>query len=155
MSTGGFVFYGGLLFACLYLYFYSLLSKKIHFFDYALFLPALALGHGIGRLGCFMVGCCYGKICLQDCLFPRHPVQLYESFLLFVLGILLYFMEKRRKAMICVYCLSYGVGRFLLEFLRDDEIRGLYYGFSTSQYISLLIILLGLLLFWRGVGTVR
>lgn len=136
--------------------------------------PAIALGQSIGRVGCFAAGCDYGKAtglpwavtftseyAHQHVGVPLnvtlHPTQLYESgatFLLF--WILLGIYRKRRFTgqVFCSYLVLYGVTRFLLEFFRGDVGRGFVFGglLSTSQFISLLIVpvgLVGLIYFYR------
>ena len=136
-SGGGFVFYGGLTFALLYVFFHGTLWEKNSFPDNAIFLPALALGHAIGRVGCFLAGCCFG--------IAGHPVQLYEAALLLALAALLRAMvaKVRMLALGATYFIVYGIGRFVLEFLRADEVRGIYFGFSTSQYLSTILVAVG------------
>ena len=74
----------------------------------------------------------------------RFPVQLLESALLFALFFLLAALFRRgalRAKLLALYLAVYAVLRFLLEFLRGDAIRGVYFGLSTSQWISLAILL--------------
>lgn len=143
---GGFVFYGGLIAASLvsFIFFYL---KKIPWSYANIFIPALALGHGIGRIGCFLAGCCYGTYCelpwaIKLHGIERHPVQLYEALSLFVI---FYFLNRRVLArrtqnLWAWYFLAYPLLRFILEFFRGDSIRGIFaFGLSTSQWISLLI----------------
>ena len=141
---GGFVFYGGVILGIAFVFlatsFFKLISKHER---YKMIVP-LVIGHAVGRVGCFMAGCCYGS----ECHLPwavtmhekaRHPVQLYEAFLLLGLGWLLYQFQKREQKdyVISLYFLSYAVIRFILEFYRGDTIRGTYLGhLSSSQVIS-------------------
>jgi phosphatidylglycerol:prolipoprotein diacylglycerol transferase len=148
---GGFVFYGGFIFALAILAVYVFILKRFNLQDVALLVPALAFGHGVGRLGCLLAGCCYGSetssffsIYLHHA--SRHPVQLYESLLLFILGFVTYKMVKAsvsRSKIIITYLYGYSLVRFALEFLRGDEIRGVFFNlFSTSQIVSIVIIFL-------------
>lgn len=154
---GGFVFYGGFFFAILASLIYTRLNKELKFSDFAIVVPGLAIGHAIGRLGCFFAGCCYGKLCylpkhLNVFKFERHPVQIYEAiFLLIIYGITKRQITNNIKniVVIATYFLSYGLLRFFNEFLRGDKIRGIYFGVSTSQWGSILLILLGILLIYR------
>lgn len=121
-----------------------------------IFAPAIAIGIAIGRIGCFLKGCCFGKetsspisVYSHDAL--RHPTQLYEAgfhFLAFILMIC--FMKKFEKAIekkksffregdiFTLYIMSYAIFRFFMEFLRADEIM---MGFiSAAQCICLLAI---------------
>lgn len=147
---GGFVFYGGLIFGLIYYLIYSLYFKKFNFQKSYLLAPGLIFGHAIGRVGCFLTGCCYGSQCDLPWAVTiegvnRHPVQLYEAFALFILGYFSLQWIKQKKSNIIVitnYLLIYSLIRFCLEFFRGDEIRGVFWlSLSTSQLISLGIII--------------
>jgi phosphatidylglycerol---prolipoprotein diacylglyceryl transferase len=149
---GGFVFYGGMIFASVFWLLYSLFYKKIPISRLSLFLPAVAFGHGVGRIGCFLAGCCYGKVCQLPWSIHlhgmnRHPVQLYEAIGLFLLGIFFFrLLAKKglRTINLAYYLLGYGVLRLIIEFFRGDKIRGLYYDtLTTSQIISIIMIIIG------------
>ena len=89
---GGFVFYGGLVFSIIFLYLYKIFFKEKGFQDFYLLIPGLCFGHAIGRLGCFLAGCCFGHLFqsenfLNSFIGQKHPVQIYESLFLFILGI--------------------------------------------------------------------
>ncbi len=118
--------------------------------------PFIPLGHGIGRIGCVMAGCCNGM--RYDGLFAIYypssvaglppnqgyfPVQLLEA--LINMGIfirLLHLSGVRRRPFVLLsnYAVLYGASRFLLEFLRGDAVRGIHMGLSTSQWISIALI---------------
>lgn len=147
--TPGFVFYGGLIFGLAGAYAASRL------FDFSLssyapaLLPVLPLAHAFGRVGCFLAGCCYGIPCAWGVLHPdgvsRFPVQLLEAFLLVLIALaLLKNAKSGRMSTLRLYVLLYAPVRFFLEFLRGDEIRGVFL-LSTSQWISLFLIALALL----------
>jgi phosphatidylglycerol:prolipoprotein diacylglycerol transferase len=146
---GGFVFYGGLLFGLAFYFIYSLYLKKFNFKLSYLLLPGLAFGHAIGRVGCFLAGCCFGTTCsypwatrMHDEF--RHPVQLYEVLILLLLGIYILKLIKNKQSnyfIINTYLLVYSAARFFLEFFRGDLVRGVTdFSLSTSQLISILII---------------
>lgn len=165
MINGGFVFYGGLFGGLTGLLIYV---KKYHccaadFFDvYAVVIP---LGHAFGRIGCFISGCCYGIACNGPFSFtyttaldkntplgvPLFPVQLAEAVLLLLLFVflLMVFMKNKTCKLLetKLYLLCYGAIRFMLEFLRGDAVRGYFLWFSTSQWISLGIILCAVMIF--------
>jgi phosphatidylglycerol:prolipoprotein diacylglycerol transferase len=123
------------------------------------FAPGIALGHVIGRFGCFFAGCCFGKptslpwaITFTDPFaaanvgtplnVPLHPTQLYEAGAEFLILALLLSTERlgRRFAgrTFWLYMLLYAVSRFVIEFFRGDE-RGAVGVLSTSQFISVLL----------------
>ncbi len=161
---GGLVFYGGVLLAlptALYL------AKRESFplWDAAdIWAPSIALGHAIGRLGCFCAGCCYGKPAEglpwavifrnPDSLaakgVPLHPVQLYESVaevLNFVVLVALRRRQSFKGQLFWVYILNYSVIRAVAEVFRGDEIRGFIAGgVSISQGISILMFLSSLVM---------
>lgn len=74
---------------------------------------------------------------------PVHPTQLYESVVGFVLaGVAFWLWRARafRGQVILAVAVLYGIWRFLIEYVRDDPERGFYFGFSTSQLISLALV---------------
>ena len=108
LRSGGLVFYGGLIGAVAATYIY-LKVKKLPVWKVAdAMAPSIALGHAIGRIGCLMFGCCFGRVCdlpwaVQ---FPEghpthpdylHPTQIYESLLHFALYLRLAWLYRRKK----------------------------------------------------------
>lgn len=159
----GFTFYGGIIMGSIALIF---LSKCFKFKIFSLLntlTPCVIIAHAWGRIGCFLGGCCFGKITSSflgvqypenslPFLFYKesvkiHPVQLYESAFLFILFFVINKIQFKNR--FCAYLIIYGIIRFLLEFLRGD-FRGTLLGntFSPSQIISLLCISLGLGLYY-------
>lgn len=155
----GSVFYGGLLGGMftggIYLF------RKKDRADYAdLGAVAAPLFHTFGRLGCFLTGCCYGVESKFGFVYhhsdmphangvSRFPVQLVEMGLNFALFLLLvYWLRKGKQKgrLLQWYLLIYPLYRFILEFFRGDDYRGFLFGLSTSQIISI-AILLGNLIF--------
>jgi len=132
------------------------------------FAPGVALGQAIGRQGCFAAGCCWGKptalpwgvefgdlahrITGVPVGVHLHPTQLYESAACVVIFLLLLRLHRRKRfdgEVIAAYAVLYGLTRFLIEFVRDDprgDIAGLttLTGLSTSQLISLIVVVGGL-----------
>lgn len=134
LQEGGLVWYGGFLFAMTFSILYVRAKKGSVLFWADFFAPAIAAAHGIGRVGCFMNGCCYGK--------AHHPVQLYESAGLWVLAFLLYKASVKKTdpgRIFGLYLFGYGSLRFCLEFLRDDQ--ALFLFLTLPQWISLALIL--------------
>ncbi len=130
------------------------------------FAPGLALGHAVGRIGCFSAGCCYGKptthfwgITFTNPLananagtplnVPLEPTQLIESAAeLIIFGILTWMFARKKfdGQVFGAYLFLYGIARFLIEFLRDDPGRGgPYFGgaLSGTQLISIGLVLAG------------
>ena len=116
----------------------------------------IALGHGFGRIGCFLSGCCYGietHTC-ADIYFPIHdhaylPTQLYEMGFLFVLATVLAILAFKHitNYTMLIYMGAYATFRFIIEFFRGDE-RGQLAGLSPSQYWCILLLLLIVPLFF-------
>lgn len=160
----GFVFYGGVIGAILGFFLYAK-QYKLQFFPLLEnAVPSIPLIHSIGRIGCFLAGCCYGKPMeppwgvyfnpesVAPCGVALFPVQLLESGINLVLFFLLfaYSRKPRREGQILGFYLAfYAVERFFLEYLRYDEIRGIFWGLSTSQWISLILLPVGLYLLLR------
>jgi len=130
--------------------------------------PAIAVGQAIGRLGCFAAGCCYGKPCTLPWAVtftdPRareitgvplhtalHPTQIYHSIAGIVLFLFLIFLAKRKRfdgQVLLSYLILYALGRGAIEFFRDDA-RGSLGGFSTSQILSLAVLVTASILYFR------
>ena len=147
---GGFVFLGGLLGGFFYTLIVGGVLPRFRPTTMQFTLVPLLWGHAIGRLGCFLAGCCFGTqtdlpwaVHLHG--FDRHPVQLYEAAGLAGLALVL----KNRKNLLAEYLVGYGALRLLVEFFRGDEIRGAILGLSTSQWIALPMILVGAIIFLR------
>lgn len=157
----GFVIYGAILGGALGIVFYS--KKKgwniLKVFD--MIVPAVALAQGFGRIGCFLAGCCYGRettlpvgVEFKNSFFApsgivRQPTQLYSSAFDFLLALfLIWYGRKERKdgRVFSLYIIVYSIGRFLIEFLRDDP-RGNVGVFSTSQFISIFTLVLGVIIY--------
>lgn len=160
LRSGG-IFYGGLVAAILtslwYLHKHDLPAWKMG----DILAPAIALGHGIGRLGCFAAGCCYGKpttsllgVTFTDdyahqvvgvpLRIALHPTQLYEAGAEFAVFAYLMWLSTRKRfdgQIFWTYVALYSVARFIIEFFRGDLVRGtvLSGALSTSQFIALIM----------------
>jgi phosphatidylglycerol---prolipoprotein diacylglyceryl transferase len=165
LRSGG-VFYGGLIAAVTVAMWYMRRHKLPVWAVSDAFAPGIALGHVIGRMGCFFAGCCFGKA--TDVAWavtftseyarqnvgtplnvPLHPTQLYEAGAeLVILGVLLV-LERRGRAFpgrtFWSYMLFYGVTRFVIEFYRGDP-RGMVGALSTSQFVSVVLVPLSLIM---------
>ncbi|HSA59446.1 MAG TPA: prolipoprotein diacylglyceryl transferase, partial [bacterium] len=162
---GGLVFYGGFIGAATTSLYYIRKHRQSFLKVADVFMPGLALGHAIGRLGCFAAGCCYGRPAdphsWWSVVFPSNPYslapagvpiissQLLESGSEFLIFLLLVFFRRRKSfdgQIFLLYLVFYSVSRSFLETLRGDSVRGfLIPGWlSTSQFISIgLVILAG------------
>jgi phosphatidylglycerol:prolipoprotein diacylglycerol transferase len=154
-TLGGSVFYGGLIGGVITAY---ICIRKDN--EYKIFVDTVAvcipLFHFFGRIGCFLGGCCYGipgKVGFMYTINPiteangitRFPVQLLEALFNICLFFLLnHFLKsgKFKDKLIYIYLLVYATGRFFIEFLRGDAYRGIWLFLSTSQIISLFIIVI-------------
>lgn len=151
---GGFVFYGGLIFGGLFVLLWGKL-KNIKLENFEFLFPVLSFGHGVGRIGCFLAGCCYGTHCdlpwaVNMHKNMRHPVQLYEAVLLFILSFILVKRYKQNQTLMDIYIIAYGIIRFTLELFRGDRIRGVFaFGLSTSQTISIVLVLGTIIFFFK------
>lgn len=148
-TGGGFVFYGGFLTGLLFIGIFKSINRSLGVKDLWPMIPALAIGHGIGRIGCFLAGCCYGKptdffwgIYLHN--HYRHPTQLIEAFALIALGLYLLKSNLSHSLKISRYLLIYGILRLVIEALRGDTVRGQWGLLTPSQWISLFLILVGI-----------
>ena len=170
-QSGG-TFYGGIVGAILTIVLYTYVQKMPLLSVMDIGVTGLALGHSIGRLGCFAAGCCYGKptslpwaikftnpIAAQIAGTPLgvhlHPTQLYEAFAEFLNFLILIWLGRRqsfRGQMIGTYFLLYGFERGTIEFFRGDPGRSMMFHDSVSlmQIVSVGLILAGAFLWWRG-----
>lgn len=152
-------FYGGLLFGVpTFLLLYFLWGKKHYpngLWTILLVAPSsIALAHGLGRIGCFLGGCCYGRH--TDAWYGVHfettadkviPTNLFEAiFLLLLFGILLFLLLKWKTPFgMPIYMISYGIWRFLIEYIRDDYRGSFIPGLTPSQFWSILAVVFGII----------
>lgn len=174
LARSGGVFYGGLLLAIAVGFWYVAWHRLPFWTTCDVVAPGIALGHVTGRLGCLAAGCCYGKptdvpwaIVFTNPLatanvgtplgIPLHPTQLYEaSAELAILAVLLT-TERRGRwfpgRTFWLYMLLYAVTRCIIEIYRGDP-RGIVFGVSTSQFISLVLAPLSIaMLLWLSRTT--
>lgn len=165
-------FYGGLLGALIWTAVYAHFQKMPLLPVLDLTAAPVALGHAIGRLGCFAAGCCYGKptsldwgVTFTNPLSEKisgtplgvslHPTQLYESAAEFLnFGLLTWLGSKRRLSgqIIGAYFVLYGIERGTIEFFRGDPGRTLMFHdrVSLMQIVSVALIVAGAYLWMRG-----
>ena len=171
MQAGG-VFSGGLVLAIIAAVWY-LRRNRIPFLRATdVFAPGLALGHALGRVGCFAAGCCYGRPTSEPwgVIFTNpkaqeitgtpldvrlHPTQLYEMVAELMNFGILYYLATRKKfegEIIGLYLFLYGIERFVIEFFRGDSGRGEFFGImSGTQAISIGLVILGGILWMKRV----
>lgn len=160
LQSGG-VFYGGLLAALPVALWYVRRHGLPGWKTADVLTPALAIGHAIGRLGCFCAGCCYGRptdvawaVKFTDVYAYRnvgtpldtalHPTQLYESAALAVIFLALLAIARRKRfdgQVTTSYIIMYAVARFVIEFFRGDPGRGEVLGLSTSQVVAVALVI--------------
>lgn len=171
LARSGGVFYGGLILAVVVALWYIRRIGLPLWTTCDVFAPGIALGHVVGRLGCFFAGCCYGKATTVSWAVtftdphaaanvgtplntPLHPTQLYEAGAeAFILALLLATEARGTRypgRTFWLYLLLYAVSRYVIEVFRGDP-RGSVLGFSTSQFISLMLapLAVGMLLYLR------
>ena len=154
ISTSGIVFYGGVLGLVLFLIMsYRIKCRTIPWDVLDLLALCIPLFHSFARLGCFFGGCCYGRLSNSpfaiiyetnqlDAAY-RLPVQLYEACGVFVIFLVLAYLQKEKcfqLHLLKIYFIAYAVLRFFLEFCRGDSERGVCSIISISQIISVLIL---------------
>ncbi len=159
--TWGMTFYGGLfggVIAFFLLYFFYF-KKQYGPYLQRVFIIApscITLAHTFGRIGCFLAGCCYGK--QSDAWFALKfvttntkviPTQLFEAIFLAILTILFIVLAlKDFKYSLVIYCLSYSIFRFIIEFYRDDPRGGFFLSLSPSQWWCIVLFLISIPLFF-------
>ncbi|MBD3426199.1 MAG: prolipoprotein diacylglyceryl transferase [Candidatus Omnitrophica bacterium] len=163
IHEGGLAIQGAIVAAALTGFFVAK-HKRLSFWRGAdLISPYIALAQALGRIGCFLNGCCYGRVATEGfwaVTFPgeevsRLPVQIYSSAGLLFIFILLLLLRKKRPFdgyLFALYLLLYSFFRFFMDFLRGDELVG--WGMLTlSQLISIGMFAAGgaiLLFLWRS-----
>lgn len=162
IGLGGLIFLGGfvgaLLSSAIYIH-----IKKMSFWKMAdTVAPSLALGLFFGRIGCFLNGCCYGKVCdlPWGVVFPPqspagfqmgdvaiHPTQLYSSAYGLIIFIILMLLDKKERFdgfLFTFFLILYGISRFTVDFFRFYESQMfLIDGIGFNQILSLLLVITG------------
>ena len=176
LSQGGIVLYGGVLGGAA-AYFWFCWKKQVNALNLAdVVTPSIFLGIGFGRIGCLLNGCCFGDRCelpwgisfppssiawmelvqrgfldrSAPATFPLHPSQIYSAINGFLLAWVMasFFPHRRRPGEVfALGCIIYPITRFVIEFLRGDEMGQLGTGLTISQLVSLGICTAGVALF--------
>ncbi|MGA2510203.1 MAG: prolipoprotein diacylglyceryl transferase [Candidatus Acidiferrales bacterium] len=165
-------FYGGILGGIVWVVLYAHFQKMPFLGILDLGAAPVALGHSIGRVGCFVAGCCYGKptslpwaVTFTSPVAARiagtplnvslHPTQLYEAaaeFLNFLFLVWLGTKQRFTGQLVGTFFILYGIERGAIEFVRGDPGRTLMFHDTVSlmQIVSVALIITGALLWWRG-----
>jgi phosphatidylglycerol---prolipoprotein diacylglyceryl transferase len=176
LQAGG-VFSGGLIGALLAAAWYIRKHHMPALGTCDAFAPGLALGHAIGRVGCFAAGCCFGKethhfwgvtftnplanaISGTPLNIPLQPTQLFEAAVELANFFILMWLFKRKRfdgQVFATFLILYGIARYFLEFIRDDPGRGEVFGgiMSGTQLISIGLVILGGFIWWLRGGVAR
>jgi phosphatidylglycerol:prolipoprotein diacylglycerol transferase len=158
LSAG--VFYGGFIAALLFAVWYIRVQHLPFWKVVDVYAPAISLGLGVGRIGCYCAGCDYGKptpsawgvvftnpishevagVPLGIPLYPTQPIMSLTSLSIFAILMWRYSRKSRDGEIFVLYLALYAVARFFIEFLRGDEDRGFVFHhlLSTSQFIAIL-----------------
>lgn len=157
-SRGGLTFYGGFIGAVL-LFWILTIKNKVSFFKVMdAMAPALAIGHSIGRIGCFLVGDDYGIKSdvpwavafpkgLPPTTDPVHPTQVYEVILMGLIFFVLWKLRKRNTPdgwLFSILIILAGIERFLIEFIRSTTPSPIP-DLSVAQLIAIGLIVIGIL----------
>ena len=167
LARSGGVLYGGLIAAVAVALIYLRRHKLPLWTTTDVFAPGIALGHIVGRLGCLLAGCCFGRPASVPWAItftnpaaaanvgtplgiPLHPTQLYEAGAeLLILGFLLAWERRGRPfpgRTFWTYMLLYGISRFAIEFYRGDSRGMVFDALSTSQFVSVLLVPLAIVM---------
>jgi phosphatidylglycerol---prolipoprotein diacylglyceryl transferase len=169
------VFYGGIIGGLIWVLLYTHFQRMSFLAVLDLAAAPVALGHAIGRLGCFAAGCCYGRptqlpwgITFSNPVAEKtsgtplgislHPTQLYESAAEFLNFALLVWLGSKRRLtgqIVGAYFVLYGIERGTIEFFRGDPGRTLMFHdrISLMQIVSAALIVTGAFLWLRGHGA--
>jgi phosphatidylglycerol:prolipoprotein diacylglycerol transferase len=162
---GGLVFYGGFI-ACLIVGAWYIRRHRMPLLTTLdIFAPALAMGHAIGRIGCLLAGCCYGRVAPAGAwyaltfpknpdsfapggvpLYPTQPMETAGEVIIFGILMLIRHYKKFDGQLMVSYFMLYAVLRYISEFFRGDMERGFIIDpwLSTSQFVSLIMFCIGL-----------
>ncbi len=166
LGSEGFVVYGGIITGIATIFVYCRI-KKLKFLEYIdLFATVVPINQALGRIGCLLAGCCYGRHTESSFsivfpegamapagvkLIPTQPIMAAGNFVIFSVLTILYLRTCPKKGSdgevapehryipglaTSLYLMMYSIGRFIIEFFRDDE-RGAVGALSTSQFIAI------------------
>ena len=154
LQHGGMAWFGGLIFGTSGAILFIKKHKMNLLRTLDLLVPFIVLGQSIGRIGCFLNGCCFGReseFGLYSKLLNKVliPTQLYSSLFLLLIFIILRLRQEAKHLpgeILCGYLFLYSLKRFFIEFLRDDSPR-MFYGLTIFQILCLVMFFLSLGIF--------
>ena len=155
---GGLVWYGGLIAAIAGGIVFLRIKKMPLLKTGDLIIPYVALGQAIGRIGCFLNGCCYGKtappgfgVIFDAAQGSVYPTQLYESAAMFVVFLVLRKRATANGRTMFLYLMLYSAFRFAVEYIRGDN-PFILMGLTVSQLISIAVFTTAVIL-WRNIPS--
>jgi phosphatidylglycerol:prolipoprotein diacylglycerol transferase len=173
IGSEGLTIYGAILGAVLGTWIYSRFKPFNYGFGADLVTPGIILAQIIGRIGCFLNGCCHGPetstslpwgitylnpICAADIKYiPVHPTQLYEIGFLLFLFITIMFLKSKLKpdgSLFLVYLGGYSLWRFIIGFLREND--PFLFGLHQAQVIGIIVLIVAVIvLVYRRIRWIR
>ena len=159
LNHGGLVIYGGIILATFTGIFF-LSKRKLPILKTAdVLFPYVALAQSIGRIGCLLNGCCYGRptglpwgIYFPGQTIALHPTAIYFSLNALAIFIILKIVQERKKftgQVFLLYFILYPAGRFFIEFFRGDSPHNIFGLFTLSQIVSIVLFVVALLIYRR------
>jgi phosphatidylglycerol:prolipoprotein diacylglycerol transferase len=165
LSGSGFVFYGSFIFCIIGLFAFFRFKKIVPAPVFDILAVCTALLHAFGKIGCFLAGCCHGKICTtaigviyhnplsqaQPLDTPLYPVQLIDATILLAAAAFLFWYRSYKKfdgELMLGYVFIYATARFFTEFLRGDDERGFIGILSQSQWVSIVLLIVASITYW-------
>lgn len=143
LSKGGLVWYGAFIAGLGVSAIYIKIKKMDFWASLDLAAPYIALAQALGRVGCFLNGCCYGVTMADG---ELHPTQLYSAAALLLIFVALRIWQDHphfKSEIFLGYCILYSSKRFLMEFIRGDNPR-IFLGLTISQVISCVVFVISL-----------
>lgn len=146
LQHGGLSWFGGLISGVTLSILYLKKKNLSIYKTFDLIVPFLALAQAIGRIGCLLNGCCYGKVSGFGIYFPLHksaliPTQAYSSLILILIFVILRFLQgkpHKQGEIFYSYLLLYSLKRFFIEFWRADN-ELIFFGLTLFQIMSVIV----------------
>lgn len=156
LQHGGMAWFGGLIFGLSTAVLFIKINKLDLLITLDLLVPFIALAQSIGRIGCLLNGCCFGRVSKFGVYFPVFdqiliPTQLYSSLLLLAIFFILRFLQGRKHIpgiIFSAYLFLYSVKRFFIEFLRNDSPK-IFHGLTLFQLFCAVMFFFSLFVFIR------